>query len=288
MEESGSSIVLQSVHLNISLQEASLSVLCVPNEFVPKCAWALMREYGMKTQLNSKSFHAVLSDDDGLSIICSSQLIPTFQFLLSPSQYTLSSNNWRALVINLNGSAYELPGMVHCLANSLSQEGLSILHISTFEAEVFLVQDPDVTTALSILRQFEDAEQVLQLMEKTWKPASSYQKPQLMIPPAAVTVTTQMSDTDEAFSIVSDGNEFDESWLTPQVSTPEISAATMLNLSSPIPVSVRFASGFTLCVLPNPVILAKLRDDASWAACAPILVSVLHIVIRKMSMILIT
>lgn len=278
MEESGAFIIFESVHLSITLDAASLAVLCIPNEFVPKCSWVLMREYGMKTQLNSKSFHSILFDDDGLSIICSAQLIPTLQFLLSPCQYTLSSNNWRALVINFNGSAYELPGVVHCLANSLSQEGLSILHISTFEAEVFLVQDPDVTAALSILRQFEDAEQVYQLMEKTWK--QSDQKPQPMIPPSAAAVATRLNDIDGTLSTVTDGNEFDESWLTPQVSTPEISASTILNLPTPIPVSLRLATGFSLCVLPNPVILAKLRDDASWTTCAPILVCVLQFIFK--------
>ena len=42
---------------------------------------------------------------------------------------------------------------MHYLADSLSKEGLSILHISTFESEVFLVQEQDIEKACSVFRK---------------------------------------------------------------------------------------------------------------------------------------
>lgn len=273
MEESYSSIVLESSHLNITLESTSLSVLSIPNEFVPKCAWWILREYGSSSLMNTRSFHSLLSDDDGLSIVCSAQMIQTIEFLMTPAEYTLSTRNWRAFVINLSGSAYELPGMVYCLANSLSQEGLSILHISTFESEVFLVQEPDLDTACAILRQFEDPLQIMKVIDKAWqqsepKPISSSSSNQMMnnLP---TTSSSNNITNGERESNLNDTNEFDESWLTPQVSTVDDMVTTLRIFP---PATPRFAHGFTLCVLPNPVILAKLRDISHWPICAPILV----------------
>jgi hypothetical protein len=56
----------------------------------------------------------------------------------------VSSQKWISLIINVIGSAGEIPGAVFYLSNALSKEGLSILHISTFDSEVFLVQEQDV------------------------------------------------------------------------------------------------------------------------------------------------
>lgn len=65
----------------------------------------------------------------------------------------VSPQRWRAFVIKVVGAAVELPGAVHYLADSLSKEGLSILHISTFESEVFLVQEQDIEKACSVFRK---------------------------------------------------------------------------------------------------------------------------------------
>lgn len=262
MEDIPATMVLESALLTISIEPAPLAVLSVPNEFVPKCAWLLMRQYNSKSSFNFKSFHSIVSDDDGLSIICPAKLMSTFKFLLNPTQYTVSSSYWRAFIINLAGS-YEFPGMVFCLADSLSKEGLSILHISTFEAEVVLVQEHDLERACTILREFEDPQKVHRIIEAAWQREA---KPQ----PAVATLVAPPS-VDEGDSASAAGHEFDESWLTPQVSTPQ-EVLPVPQLPPPV-VTPRFAQGFTLCVLPNPVILAKLRDDADWNVCGPILVS---------------
>ncbi len=318
MESKASCLVLDSVHLSISLDAANLSVLSIPPGNVPKCAWLVLREYGMKVHMNSHSFHSIICDDDGMSIVCESHLIPTFKFLLNPADYTLCSSHWRALTVHLTGNAYEMPGMVYCLANSLSQEGLSILHISTFEAEVFLIQEPDLEKVLTILRKFQDPEQAVRLLDEAWgktpnensNSVNSHARsilsgttvesllsspkessPELLF--NTIDMHRDASEEDLNSSAHNNTNEFDESWLAPQVSPALTDVMSLPSVSSPAlsTISVttnalnslnllkhsfddtpRFGGGFTLCVLPDPVILARLRDASQWAACAPILV----------------
>ena len=72
--------------------------------------------------------------------------------MICSTNITISPQKWRAFVINVVGSAAEFPGAVHFLADSLSNAGLSILHISTFEYEVFLVQEQDISKACDVFR----------------------------------------------------------------------------------------------------------------------------------------
>lgn len=317
MENRVSCLVLESIHLSISLDAAVLSVLSIPPGNVPKCAWLVLREYGIKVQMNSNAFHSIICDDDGMSIVCESHLIPTFEFLLNPAEYTLSSSHWRALTVHLTGNAYEMPGMVYCLANSLSQEGLSILHISTFEAEVFLIQEPDLEKVLTILRKFQDPEQAVRLLDEAWgkTPNTMNSHPRSILSGTTVdsllsspkdtspdllfnTIDIHRDASEEDFnsSAHNNTNEFDESWLAPQISPALTDAMSLPSVSSPSLSTIsmttnalnslnllkhsfddtpRFGGGFTLCVLPDPVILARLRDVSQWAVCAPILTKLL-------------
>lgn len=291
MEEEGPSVVLESLHFNISLEAGSLAVLSIPNEVVPKCAWWLVREYGSK-KLNKRTFHSILVDDDGLSIVCTIQAVGVLQYLLRPEEFTLSPLHWRAFVINLTGTAYEVPGAVYCLANTLSKEGLSILHISTFEAEVFLIQEPDLDRACSILKQFEDPSKVQSLIDQVWQAGNGGAPPHKQRQslsghqkrPSASTTTLASAGNGESAEEssrlagetlpeeVEEDNDFDESWITPQgVADYPIDESFTTSCMS-LPALPLFKEGFTLCVLPNPLILAKLREDADWAQCAPVLV----------------
>jgi pectin methylesterase-like acyl-CoA thioesterase len=81
----------------------------------------------------------------------------------------VSPQKWRAFVIVLSISAIEFPGAVHYLADSLSQEGLSILHISTFESEVFLVQEQDIEKACNVFRRSESPSKLAGLKQNAMK-----------------------------------------------------------------------------------------------------------------------
>lgn len=78
----------------------------------------------------------------------------------------ISPQRWRAFVIKVVGSTEEFPGAVHYLADSLSKEGLSILHISTFESEVFLVQEQDIEKACAVFRRSEGPKELASLIQE--------------------------------------------------------------------------------------------------------------------------
>jgi hypothetical protein len=78
----------------------------------------------------------------------------------------VSPQKWRAFVIKVVGSAVEFPCAVHYLADSLSKEGLSILHISTFESEVFLVQEQDCEKACIVFRKSDSPKELASLIQE--------------------------------------------------------------------------------------------------------------------------
>ena len=80
---------------------------------------------------------------------------------------TKSTQRWKAFIINVIGSASEVPQAVHYLSESLSSEGLSILHISTYETEVFLVQEQDVSKACQIFKRIDSKQKLTDFHEKS-------------------------------------------------------------------------------------------------------------------------
>jgi len=70
------------------------------------------------------------------------------------------------LIINVS-SAAEFPGAVNYLANLLSKEGISVLHISTFESEVFLVQEKDIEKACDVMKKTDDPKEIAEMLEIT-------------------------------------------------------------------------------------------------------------------------
>eukprot|EP01036_Dinobryon_divergens_P018046 gene18046-24563_t len=119
---------------------------------IPSAAWWIVRQYVMSPlSLGRNAFSSVLMDDDGLSLVCSPEELSMLQSL-NLFDLKVSSQRWKALVIQIIGSVTQFPGAVHHLANSLSSRGLSILHISTFEREIFLVQEHDMEIACDVLQ----------------------------------------------------------------------------------------------------------------------------------------
>ena len=145
-------------------------------------------------------------------------------------------------MINVVGSAVEFPGAVHYLADSLSQEGLSILHISTFESEVFLVQEQDIEKACTVFRKSESPVEIATLIQEA-------QRKRTLSGNSSI---CQIAETSESFE---NGDSF--------------FVGDHIDISLPPP----FKEGFELCVLPNHVMLARLNDDFPLMECSDILVS---------------
>lgn len=75
-------------------------------------------------------------------------------------------------MINVVGAAM-FPGAVHYLADSLSSAGLSILHISTFEYEVFLVQEQDIERACSVFRTADSPVKLASIIQEAHRKRAS-------------------------------------------------------------------------------------------------------------------
>lgn len=106
-----------------------------------------------------------VQDNEGLSVICSTVAAASLESI-SGRQLLISPHLWRAFVINVAESATEFPGAVHYLADSLSNAGLSILHISTFEYEVFLVQEQDIEKACTVFRLSDSPLKLASVMQE--------------------------------------------------------------------------------------------------------------------------
>lgn len=274
-------VVVKSPHFTIVLQAEALAVLCIHTAHLAKCSWWLFREYNQqKTAQTSAVFRSILMDDDGLSVVCAPSSVPVLQHFLQPGDYLLSPNHWRALIINVTGSAYEVPGAVYCLANSLSVAGLSILHISTYESEVFLIQQPDVPKALEILKTFEDAETTTALLDAACKyssfTANECNQSDILSPRDSSMVSEPQSAAKASFYEKDDNQgdphdgQLDFSWITPQQKSQSFIDESSFSTTK------KFEKGFTLCVLPHPVLLATLNlsnPDIDLSKCFDALVS---------------
>ncbi|RYH13307.1 ACT domain-containing protein, partial [archaeon] len=146
-------VLLSSGLFKISLLSDSLVVFSIPHNNIPKCAWWLVREFCMRR--TPSSFSLLLGDEDGLSVVCNSTSYSTLQLLVHPQDVVRCENLWRAVVIEISTQSDELPNTVYTLVNALSSKGVSILHISTFESEVFLVQEKDLSLTCEVLKAFE-------------------------------------------------------------------------------------------------------------------------------------
>eukprot|EP01031_Cornospumella_fuschlensis_P041326 gene41326-50438_t len=215
-------VLLSSGLFEITLLSGSLVVFSVPHANIPKCAWWLVREFCMRR--NQCSFSSLVGDEEGLSVVCNSSLFSTLQLLIQPQDVVRCENFWRAVVIEMSSQADELPNAVYTLANSLSSKGVSILHISTFESEVFLIQEKDLAVACEILKAFE---------LPTYHSDNHHHR--YSTPPPYPTYPA-----DNMYGSSSSEDKLDMSWIAAPTKRPCM-------------------DGRKLCVLPTPLVLGRIK-----------------------------
>lgn len=133
---------------------------------------------------------------------------------------------------------------MHYLADSLSQEGLSILHISTFESEVFLVQEQDIEKACAVFRKSESPVEIASLIQEAQRKR------------------TLSGNTNGSISHTAENHGSD----------PENGDSFFVGDALDISNIPPFKQGFELLVLPGHVMLARLNDDFPLLECSAILV----------------
>eukprot|EP01038_Epipyxis_sp_PR26KG_P008721 gene8721-11783_t len=280
--ESSAIVVVDSGQFRVLMQQGQLSVVSVPSKFVSKLSWWLVRQFGLRksspitsdrNERFNKLFNSVVLDDDGLSIVCCSSWIPTLCKLMKAEEFTVSPQTWRALIIDAKGSATEFPGAVYFLANTLSSAGLSILHISTFESEIFLIQEPNIDIACKLLKETQSPTKVAELMERAYRINSTEKVTEQSA------ILQQLQQDLESTKIESTDNvNLDMNWLATSPSPPgsyiNNSSMNQIN-SSPSAPALTLQDGFTLCVLPNYVYLARLNPEFEVSQFAPIIIDLL-------------
>jgi hypothetical protein len=253
-EADDTEILISDGRFSVSLLSGELCVLSIPTAGVPLAAWWLFREYVLDLKKSTRSlkykseFNSILMDDDGLSVICNPSELALLESL-NIQDITVSPKRWRALVINVIGSAAEFPGAVYYLASALSEKNISILHISTFESEIFLVQEQDLELACSLLRSRAESNTDLNSFLRR-----------------------------NARSLGASGN-------TDEINhnMPAIKSHHELLPSDIVLKERRFKEGFELCVLPCSVMLARLSEDFKLHQCGDILVNFLFVMLPQIN-----
>lgn len=250
-------VVVNSEHFYVSIQEGYLSVVFIKSAHIPHCSWWLMKEIEkIGVDLDSQRlFHSIILDNDGLSIVSSPTCVPALQSLLNPDCLTLSPQKWKALIINVTGSAYEFPGAVYYLADILSSSGFSILHISTYESEVFLVQEQDIARACKVLKEAENPVRVNEYLDRTTRKTSEASNAPFDLKDlrkaAAEATYLYKEEESNSYQDQEDEVDWDRSWISPANKT----------IFEPPETFNRGRNDLFLLVLPNPVVLARLNGS---------------------------
>lgn len=249
MSEFQNEVVVTGGPFNVTLLEGDFCVIQIPTARVPSVAWWILREYVYDIENTFKkkystTFSSILLDDDGLSVVCSPNELSVLKSL--STELNISPKKWRALNVDVVGSATEFPGAVYFLANTLSEINISILHISTFESEILLVQEQDIEAACKLLQSLPT--KIPSFLRRNAGSGSSLVQE---VDEAALAETYKPL---EAAAEVEDKKE-------------------LIDLES---VSVgKFKEGFVLSVLPSSVMLARLSEDFKLSDCGDILAKLL-------------
>lgn len=199
-------------------------------------------------------FTSFIVDNDGLSLVTKSSGIPILESLLKPEWYTLSLQLWKALIINVKGAAYEFPGAVYYLANILSEAGFSIFHISTFESEIFLVQEKDIDRVSIILKDAISPNKVNEFFDRKNSDASKMTYDLNDLKQAAAAASYLYEEEHSSYIEHDDQVNLDMSWISPLNNNPIVQPLA------------QHREDFYLNILPNHVILARLVNSSGSAS----------------------
>jgi len=100
---------------------------------------------------------ALILDGDGATLVMSQAQYKRVVASGLAHLLHLAPSPWRALEFCLGHTVAEVPGVVNHLAKLMADENISILHHSTYSAEIFLVQAPELASAVRCIRERVDA-----------------------------------------------------------------------------------------------------------------------------------
>lgn len=190
----------------------------------------------------------------------------------------ISQQRWVALIINVVGAA-EFPGIVNYYAILLSQAGLSILHISTFESEVFLIQENDIEKACDVMRMSENPS-AGDIMGKSTiinrNRHLSRENLDIIIDEINYTLSSSSSSSNSISNVNTDDNgdgDYDNNNTCSSNSTRGNSDGSQIHAQVASISSTK--KGFILCALPRHVMLARFVNKEAFLQCSGILAKLL-------------
>jgi hypothetical protein len=93
----------------------------------------------------------MVQDIDGVTVIVNERYYRHLQLSGVVDLMSWAPVPWRALNIHLGPASADAPGIISYLSSMLSERNVSILNFSTFEADLILVQEFDLTKARELL-----------------------------------------------------------------------------------------------------------------------------------------
>ena len=242
----------------VKLLRGVFSVVKLAHEHVPSIAWWILREHindleNFFRKRHETAFSSISMDEDGVTIICSPEGMTVLRSLNNEATKD-SHKKWRALVVDVVGSAAEFPGAVYFLANTLSASEISILHISTFESEIIMVQEEDALKACEVLKKVvTDVQEVPSFLKRT--KSSEKLKVTIEETPRSVEKTTHS----ELHGSIGDSVTLQEGGSSDK--GVDIESGGTVSCPSRKCSSRKFEGGLMLTVLPCSVMLARLSEN---------------------------
>lgn len=255
MLEEFQEVLVETYHFNVYQVRGRFNVLSIPHEFIPNCAWWLIQQLPASkccpgSKATKSTFSSFIMDDDGLSLIADVTTIPTLKKLLKSENLYIHPQQWSALIVNLTSSAFEFPGSVNYISHSLSAQGLPIMHISTFETEVFLVHEEDFAKAIEVFKEIADPQTFTDYLTKRPSVVSEVETEQIR--------DEQRQQSEESDEYDGRRGNFDINWLSSR-DTPSFDL-NALKEEATLSSGSYLDGGFALRVLPKQLYLCKLSD----------------------------
>jgi len=155
--------IITTRNFSARLLEDVLWVASIPQGDIKRYAWPLIRamlfrhdeseggdEERAPYEDEDSGFFSLTHDEDGLSLVMDDICKSAFDEFSDSVRIIYAPCRWRAFQIHLGTSA--MPGVVCLLSSILAEASISILNVSTYDADFILVQEADVVKATGMIR----------------------------------------------------------------------------------------------------------------------------------------
>lgn len=99
----------------------------------------------------------IVMDGDGCTLCMGRRHLKLLQEAGLSDIVEVAPHSWRAFEFNLGHTVADVPGVVYHLAKLMADDDISVLHMSTYGTEIFLVQERVLPRAVACIRKKVDS-----------------------------------------------------------------------------------------------------------------------------------